>query len=116
MLEKLDTSSLYAHMNKRCVPYGVNLELTAQCNLDCIHCYHVLTSDPELGTEEVLKLLDDLEQLGTMEVTMTGGEPFLRSDLEAIIIHAVETNGFSVKLFSNLTTIISSGIYMLTKQ
>lgn len=103
MLEHLDTSSIYALMNERCIPYGVNLELTARCNLDCVHCYHVPDSGQEMDTAEVIRLLDDLAGMGTMELTITGGEPLIRKDLKEIIVHAVESAGFSAKLFSNLT-------------
>ena len=94
---------IYAVMNRLVVPYGANLELTAKCNLDCIHCYHVTCSGPEMSTDEVRALLDDLARLGGMELTLTGGEPLIRSDFTEIITYAVRTAGFSVKVFSNLT-------------
>ena len=107
------TKLIYALMNERCIPYGVNLELTARCNLDCRHCYHVVTSGPEMETAEVIHLLDDCARLGTMELTLTGGEPLIREDLKEIIVHAVESAGFSVKLFSNLTLLEPSIIDVL---
>ena len=99
---------IYALMNEKVVPYGVSLELTARCNLDCIHCYHVRCSGVEMHTDEVKQLLNDLAHLGTMELTLTGGEPFIRSDFAHIISYAVRTTGFSVKLFSNLTLLDES--------
>jgi len=90
-------------MNKRCIPYGVNFELIARCNLDCRHCYHVQSTDKILETSEVKRVLDELAALGTLEVTFTGGEPLLRRDFIEIVRYAVETAGFSVKVFSNLT-------------
>ena len=98
-MNKNDTPSIYAYMNKRSVPYGVGLELTARCNLDCIHCYHVTCSGAEMSTDEITGLFDDLAQLGTMELTLTGGEPLLRSDFPEILLYAVKTTGFSVKIF-----------------
>ena len=93
-------------MNKRCIPYGVNFELVARCNLDCRHCYHVLLSDNVMETFEVKRVLDELAALGTLEVTFTGGEPLLRRDFVEIVQYAVETAGFSVKVFSNLTLLV----------
>ncbi len=90
------------------MPYGVGLELTARCNLDCIHCYHVICSGAEMSTEEITGLFDDLAQLGTMELTLTGGEPLLRSDFPEILRYAVEKSGFSIKIFSNLTLLTAS--------
>ena len=100
---------IYAEMNRRTVPYAANLELTAACNLDCIHCYHVRASGGELGTEEMCALLDELAAAGTMELTLTGGEPLARKDFSVILRHAVEHSGFSIKIFSNLT-LLDEGI------
>ena len=95
-------------MNERLVPYGVSLELTAKCNLDCIHCYHVKCSSAEMSTEEIKRVLDELASLGAMELTLSGGEPLLKNDFPDIISSAVEKTGFSVKLFSNLTLLTKS--------
>lgn len=94
---------IYAVMNRLVVPYGAGIEVTARCNLDCIHCYHVLASGPELDFAELRSLMDALAALGTMELTLTGGEPFLRPDFPDILRYAVESKGFLVKIFSNLT-------------
>jgi len=94
---------IYALMNRRLVPYGVSLEITARCNLDCVHCYHVRCRGKELDTGEIEEVLDALAALGTMELTLTGGEPLLRDDFPDILRCAVRETGFSVKLFSNLT-------------
>ena len=101
MTEKA-ASSIYAEMNRRLVPYGVSLELTARCNLDCVHCYHVRSDRAELDGDEVVRVLDELAALGTMELTLTGGEPLTRPDFPSILEYAVKTTGFSVKIFSNL--------------
>ena len=103
-----DTTDIYSLMNRMGVPYSVNFELTALCNLDCIHCYHVKTYGSELTTNEIKKLFHKLADLGTMELTLTGGEPLLRSDFNDILKYAVEITGFSVKLFSNLTLLDES--------
>lgn len=94
---------IYAEMNRRGVPFGAGIELTARCNLDCIHCYHVRAAGPELDTRELYELLADLSALGVMELTFTGGEPLTRSDFFEAVRSAVEEYGFSVKVFSNLT-------------
>jgi len=94
---------IYAEMNLRVVPYAVEIEVTALCNVDCRHCYHVRCDGPEMTAGEIMRLMDDLAALGTFELTISGGEPLLRPDLTGILEHAVNTAGFSVKLFSNLT-------------
>jgi len=56
-----------------------------------------------MSTEEIKRILDEFASLGTMELTLSGGEPLLKSDFPDIISYAVEKTGFSVKLFSSLT-------------
>ena len=92
-------TDIYALMNARLVPYGVSIELTARCNLDCVHCYHVRTSGSEMTTDEVRRVFDDLADLGTMELTLTGGEPLLREDFEELFVYAVRTTGFLASSF-----------------
>jgi radical SAM protein with 4Fe4S-binding SPASM domain len=69
------------------------INLTRRCNLACAHCYLDAKTlrhgdGDELSTTEVQALLDDVASLGhgTM-VVLTGGEPLLRKDLEALIRH-----------------------------
>ncbi len=90
-------------MNRLLVPWGVSIEVTARCNLDCIHCYHPRAEGGELSFDEMTSLLDDLADLGSMDLTFSGGEPFTRNDFLDILDYAVERRGFHVKIFSNLT-------------
>ena len=69
------------------------INLTRRCNLACAHCYLDATTlaegdADELSTVQVQALLDDIASLGhgTM-VVLTGGEPLLREDLDALIRH-----------------------------
>jgi len=67
------------------------VNLTRRCNLACAHCYldaqTLRRGDAdELSTAEAQALLEDIAALGhgTL-VVLTGGEPLLRKDLEALI-------------------------------
>lgn len=69
------------------------VNLTRRCNLACAHCYldaRTLAEGDgdELSTTQVRELLEDVAGLGhgTM-VVLTGGEPLLRKDLEALVAH-----------------------------
>ncbi len=57
-------------------------EITMRCNLACIHCGSRAGSARanELSTAEALDLVDQLAELGVTEVTLLGGEAFLRRD------------------------------------
>jgi len=79
-------------------------ELTLGCNLKCLHCGSSAgkARDDELTTEEALKLVKDLAELGTSEVCLMGGEPLLRKDWYVI---AKEVRDLGMKL-----SIISNGV------
>ncbi|KAB2912032.1 MAG: radical SAM protein [Hyphomicrobiaceae bacterium] len=71
-------------------PFLVALNLTRRCNLACAHCYldagtRTAGGPGELRTEELTSLIGRIAALGreTMLV-LTGGEPLLRPDLDAI--------------------------------
>jgi radical SAM protein with 4Fe4S-binding SPASM domain len=71
----------------------IAINLTRRCNLACAHCYldadDLTTPSPnELTTDEVKGLLDQiaLHHDQTM-VVLSGGEPLVRKDLEAICSH-----------------------------
>jgi MoaA/NifB/PqqE/SkfB family radical SAM enzyme len=91
------------------VPLSVLFEVTHRCNLGCQHCY--LTEGPvgrprptreELTFEEVRRVLGELAGAGTLFLTLTGGEVFLRRDFLDIVAAARDL-GFSVTVFTTGT-------------
>jgi heme b synthase len=59
-------------------------EITRNCNLSCVHCRASATNGPysgELDTAACKTLLDQMAQLGSPIVILTGGEPLLRDDI-----------------------------------
>lgn len=91
----------------------IAINLTRRCNLACEHCYldaEALTtaSDNELSTLEVNQLLDQIAEFhGQAMVVLTGGEPLVRKDLEAICEH-----GFAL----GLMVVIGSNGALLTER
>jgi nif11-class peptide radical SAM maturase 3 len=91
----------------RRISYAV-WELTLKCNLACQHCGsragHSRTD--ELSTAEALDLVKQLAAVGIQEVTIIGGEAFLRSDwleiaraiTDAGMICGMTTGGFGITL------------------
>ena len=61
-------------------------EITLACNLRCGHCGATAghARPDELSPAEALRLADDLAALPVLEVTLMGGELFLRPDWLAI--------------------------------
>lgn len=62
-------------------------EITLACDLRCRHCGSRAgrRRPEELTTEECLDVVRQLEDLGTREVTLIGGEAYLRKDWVSII-------------------------------
>jgi radical SAM protein with 4Fe4S-binding SPASM domain len=80
-------------------------ELTHRCNERCTHCYlDVLPAnraDPgELTTDEGLRLLAELQELGALNLTLSGGEPLLRRDF-FLLAERARTLGFVLRIFTN---------------
>jgi heme b synthase len=59
-------------------------ETTRRCNLSCKHCRAVAEDHPydnELDTEASFRLLEQIREVGTPIIILTGGEPLLRDDI-----------------------------------
>lgn len=69
------------------VPVHVVWEITLACNLRCQHCGSRAGKrrPGELSTEQCLEVVDHLAGLGTREISLIGGEAFLREDWIEII-------------------------------
>jgi len=84
-------------------------ELTCRCNLRCVMCYTDCFNRPqhirnELATHEILRIMDEVIEVGCLELCLTGGEPLARPDFFTIYEHAI-SNGLLVTLFTNGTMI-----------
>ncbi len=65
----------------------VYLAVTHRCPLRCRHCYAATesTGPPELTFHEIEKLVQEMAAMDVRELTITGGEPFARTDILDII-------------------------------
>lgn len=72
------------------------------CNQKCVHCYafnEKLSNETELDTESWFRIIDKLKEERIPQITFTGGEPTLRSDLVDLVEHSkwfitrLNTNG-----------------------
>ena len=79
--------------------------VTARCNLRCVHCYaEGPVGGRELSTAEARGLIDDLARLGVPVLLFSGGEPLLREDIFDLIAHA-GSRGLRPSLSTNGTLI-----------
>lgn len=79
-------------IDERWRPIYAVWEITLRCDLACRHCGSRAgrTRPDELTTAEALDLVDQMADLGTKEVTLIGGEAYLRDDWAEIARRAVE--------------------------
>jgi radical SAM protein with 4Fe4S-binding SPASM domain len=70
-----------------CVPVYVVWEITLACNLKCLHCGSRAghRRAGELSTAECIAVVRKLAELGTREISIIGGEAFIRKDRLTII-------------------------------
>jgi radical SAM protein with 4Fe4S-binding SPASM domain len=83
-------------------PLLVWLEITRQCNLSCPHCY-IDAGSPrqnEMTTAEILRLIEDMAQMGVWAVTFTGGEPTMHPDFSKFV-QAARGQGLLVGIATN---------------
>ncbi|VAX07155.1 Radical SAM domain heme biosynthesis protein [hydrothermal vent metagenome] len=86
------------------IPLDGSIELTHRCNLRCIHCYlgdqtTIRTHQAEeLTTTEVLDAIDQMVAAGTLNLTITGGDPMIRQDFPDIYAYAVK-KGLLITVF-----------------
>ena len=99
---------LLAAAADRAVPLDVMLELTHRCTFRCRHCYIPDFRAPDgLATERVLVLLDELVEMGTLRLALSGGEMMLRRDWLTIARRA-RALGFELRLLTNGSLITPS--------
>ena len=104
-METEPLSNLMETSSKNCILLNVLFELTYKCNLDCCHCYTVKDKERrEFSFEEIKDILDQLASVGTLYLTLSGGEVFTRTDFFEIAEYAKEKH-FAITIFTNGTLI-----------
>lgn len=90
------------------IPLFATVELTLRCNLRCKHCYNFDRERPiepqqlarELTPPEIERLIDDLAEAGSLEISFSGGEALMHPHLEDFVRHA-RARSFAVRVKSN---------------
>jgi len=85
-----------------------HLNVTERCNIRCIHCYwEEYGKNPDPSLDSIEKILCEFKHLagsyyeeGLHMLTLGGGEPTVRNDLEDIVGLSVR-RGFQVRLITN---------------
>ena len=82
-------SEVHQYTLQHQVPFNALIEITYACNHRCDYCYNSPEkSRQELKTHEIIKILDQLRDLGCFTLILTGGEILARKDFFEIGSHA----------------------------
>jgi len=71
-----------------------------RCNLDCAYCNEYDKTSGAVPLQTMLRRIDRLADLGTTIITLSGGEPTLHPDLDAII-RRIRARGAIATLITN---------------
>jgi MoaA/NifB/PqqE/SkfB family radical SAM enzyme len=75
-------------INQKRLPHTINFAITANCPYKCQHCCYGGRKKEDLTTSQILNLVQQIKDLGTAILGITGGEPMTRSDIEEIVAAA----------------------------
>lgn len=100
-----DFSKSFNQKLQKSTPLNGQIELTYRCGYNCVHCYCRPFNKPENKEKELVfsqwkKILDEIQALGGVYLTLTGGDPLLHQDFLKIYDYA-RNKGFLVSLFTN---------------
>jgi MoaA/NifB/PqqE/SkfB family radical SAM enzyme len=70
---------------------NIGFQVTRRCNLKCIYCSEADTL-PDAKLSDIKKMIDKLVSHGLKRISITGGEPLLRDDIEEILKYVKEKN------------------------
>ena len=85
-----------------------------RCNLACTYCNEFDDFSKPVDTEEMFRRIDRLGSFGTSIVTISGGEPLLHPDLDAIIAR-IRKNGIIAGLITNGYLLVKERIERLNR-
>ncbi|MFH1380823.1 MAG: radical SAM protein, partial [Candidatus Omnitrophota bacterium] len=95
-------------------PLNGQIELTYGCAYKCVHCYCSNQPVKELGFSFWKRVLDEIYDLGGMELTLTGGDPLRHKDFLKIYEYA-KKKGFLINIFTTGSEITDEVLNFLEK-
>jgi MoaA/NifB/PqqE/SkfB family radical SAM enzyme len=88
-------------------PIAAQIVVTRRCNLACAYCAEFDHTSAPVPTPVLLRRIDRLAELGTSVMTLSGGEPLLHPDADAIIAR--------IRARGAIATLITNG-FLLTRE
>ena len=117
----LDKLRCWSLARAKLIPLKCNFNLSHRCNQACLFCYNGkrpgtpgCPHESELKLHEIRDILHQIHDAGTFFLTLTGGEPFVRNDIDDILTISDEL-GFAVEVLTNGTLITPQVAAMLAR-
>lgn len=84
------------------IPLTVIFNVTNRCNSVCGYCYakYYARENSELSKDQIFSIVDELVNMGTRRISLSGGEPLLRQDIGEIIAY-IKDKGIDCILNTN---------------
>ena len=101
--EQLKPWQKYRHIQNRRIPHAF-LGITGRCNLNCRHCFMAQEHSrkpSEFSLQQLVSLLDQLQECGIVNLTVSGGEPLIHPDFEGFVRAMKERDMKMFRLFTN---------------
>ena len=95
-------------------PLLVHIIPMRRCNLSCTYCNEFDEVSNPVPLEEMFRRIDRLGAMGTSVITISGGEPLLHPDLDAIIAR-IRKNGITAGLITNGYLLVAERIQRLNR-
>ena len=95
-------------------PLLVHIIPIRRCNLACTYCNEFDDFSKPVPTEEMFRRIDRLGAMGTSIITISGGEPLLHPELDAII-ERIRKNGIIAGLITNGYLLVADRIERLNR-
>ncbi|MGH9698123.1 MAG: radical SAM protein [Candidatus Acidiferrales bacterium] len=95
-------------------PLLVHIIPTRRCNLSCTYCNEFDDFSDPVPTEEMFRRIDLLGAMGTSIITISGGEPLLHPDLDAIVAR-IRKNGIIAGMITNGYLLVAERIERLNR-
>lgn len=96
---------------------SVHWAVTGICNFRCRHCLVSAPAahHPQLPLEDCLHIVDEIARCGVTRVDITGGEPLVRNDLEAIVEALSQHNIDIGMVFTNASLLTAQTLDMFER-
>lgn len=95
-------------------PVLAQLVVTRRCNLSCGYCFEYDKVSPPVPLESLKERIDHLKRLGTVFVTLNGGEPLLHPQI-AELVNYIRQSGMFPMMNSNARVLTADLIRKLNE-